>query len=58
MAEALHETQRASSKKGSLPLSKETLLKIHDLMVKSRALEERLIKIYKTGDNEIVEAKS
>ncbi len=31
-------------------LSKELLLKIHDLMVKSRALEERLIKIYKAGD--------
>jgi 2-oxoisovalerate dehydrogenase E1 component alpha subunit len=31
-------------------LSKELLLKIHDLMVKSRVLEERLIKIYKAGD--------
>ncbi len=31
-------------------LSKEFLLKMHDLMVKSRVLEERLIKIYKAGD--------
>lgn len=31
-------------------LPKELLLKMHDLMVKSRALEERLIKIYKTGE--------
>lgn len=31
-------------------LSKDTLLQIHDLMVKSRVLEERLIKIYKAGD--------
>src|SRR5882724_4213363 len=32
------------------PLGKELLLKMHDLMVKSRVLEERLIKIYKMGD--------
>ena len=31
-------------------LSKDLLLKMHDLMVKSRVLEERLIKIYKAGD--------
>ena len=31
-------------------LSKEILLQIHDLMVKSRVLEERIIKIYKAGD--------
>lgn len=31
-------------------LSQELLLQIHDLMVKSRVLEERLIKIYKAGD--------
>lgn len=31
-------------------LSKELLLQMHDLMVKSRVLEERLIKIYKAGD--------
>jgi 2-oxoisovalerate dehydrogenase E1 component alpha subunit len=34
----------------SLPLPKELLLKMHDLMVKSRVLEERLIKIYKSGE--------
>ncbi|MCB0355583.1 MAG: thiamine pyrophosphate-dependent dehydrogenase E1 component subunit alpha [Bdellovibrionales bacterium] len=31
-------------------LSKKKLLKIHDLMLKSRVLEERLIKIYKAGE--------
>ncbi|MEN0058399.1 MAG: thiamine pyrophosphate-dependent dehydrogenase E1 component subunit alpha [Bdellovibrio sp.] len=31
-------------------LSEELLLKMHDLMVKSRVLEERLIKIYKAGE--------
>lgn len=33
-----------------LGLSNELLLKMHRMMVKSRALEERLIKIYKTGE--------
>jgi 2-oxoisovalerate dehydrogenase E1 component alpha subunit len=32
------------------PKSKIPLLKIHDLMVKARVLEERLIKIYKSGE--------
>jgi 2-oxoisovalerate dehydrogenase E1 component alpha subunit len=31
-------------------LEKEKVLQIHELMVKSRVLEERLIKIYKAGD--------
>ncbi len=31
-------------------LDKALLLRLHDLMVKSRVLEERLIKIYRTGD--------
>jgi 2-oxoisovalerate dehydrogenase E1 component alpha subunit len=31
-------------------LSKDILLRIHDLMVKSRVLEERVIKIYKAGE--------
>lgn len=35
--------------KSSLP--RELQLKFHDLMVKSRVLEERLIKVYKTGDS-------
>ncbi len=34
----------------ALPLSKDLLLKMHRLMLKSRALEERLIKIYKSGE--------
>jgi len=32
-------------------LSKELVLQMHDLMVKSRVLEERLIKIYKVGES-------
>jgi 2-oxoisovalerate dehydrogenase E1 component alpha subunit len=42
----------ASGKKdnfGGLP--KDLILKIHELMVKSRVLEERLIKIYKAGES-------
>jgi 2-oxoisovalerate dehydrogenase E1 component alpha subunit len=55
---------KAKKKKASLPgvgakksmgnskldLPKDLLLKIHRLMVKSRVLEDRLIKIYKAGD--------
>lgn len=37
-------------KAAALPLPKELLLKMHALMVKSRVLEERLIKIYKAGE--------
>jgi len=33
----------------TLELPKELLINIHRLMVKSRVLEERLIKIYKAG---------
>lgn len=32
-------------------LEKSELLKIHDLMLKARVLEERLVKIYKAGDS-------
>lgn len=32
-----------------LPLSRELLVRIHELMVKARALEERLIQMYKQG---------
>ncbi|UXR65263.1 thiamine pyrophosphate-dependent dehydrogenase E1 component subunit alpha [Bdellovibrio bacteriovorus] len=48
-----------TSKKAAVPakkkqsfggLSEEILLRMHDLMVKSRVLEERLIKIYKAGE--------
>lgn len=34
----------------NLPLSKDLLLAMHNLMVKSRVLEERLIRIYKSGE--------
>lgn len=34
----------------ALPLPKDLLIHIHSLMVKSRVLEERLIKIYKAGE--------
>lgn len=39
-----------NAKKGKPELPENLLLKMHDLMVKSRVLEERLIKIYKAGD--------
>lgn len=39
-----------SAKKVKFYLPKEQLLYMHDLMVKSRVLEERLIKIYKMGE--------
>lgn len=42
-------TKPTKSKK-SLPLPKDLLLQMHSLMVKSRVLEERLIKIYKAGE--------
>lgn len=43
--------QQSSKQKGvKLPLPKELLLRMHDSMVKSRVIEERLIKIYKMGD--------
>jgi 2-oxoisovalerate dehydrogenase E1 component alpha subunit len=41
---------KASKSKKSLALPKNILLQMHSLMVKSRVLEERLIKIYKAGD--------
>lgn len=41
---------KKSAKKKSLPLSKDLLLHMHSLMVKSRVLEERLIRIYKAGE--------
>ncbi len=48
--------KKTSNKKNKTPspkflLDKNLLLQIHDLMVKSRALEERLIKIYKVGES-------
>jgi len=43
-------TKAKSSSKKSLALPKELLLQMHSLMVKSRVLEERLIKIYKAGE--------
>ncbi len=45
--------QKKASKSNSDPfggLKKDLLLKMHDFMIKSRVLEERLIKIYKAGD--------
>ncbi len=39
------------SNKNFSGLSKDLLLKMHDLMVKSRVLEERLIKIYRAGES-------
>lgn len=49
---AKKKTVKKSVKAGAktLPLPKELCLKMLDLMIKSRVLEERLIKIYKAGD--------
>lgn len=41
---------KASAKDSFGGLSEDLLLRMHDLMVKSRVLEERLIKIYKAGE--------
>lgn len=41
----------AKAPKKGLPLPEEHLLKMLDLMIKSRVLEERLIKIYKAGES-------
>lgn len=46
----IHRDKKASGKRPKLPLASDLLLRMHELMVKSRALEERLIKIYKAGD--------
>lgn len=44
-------TKKVATKKNNFGgLSEEILLRMHDLMVKSRVLEERLIKIYKAGE--------
>jgi 2-oxoisovalerate dehydrogenase E1 component alpha subunit len=47
--------QKVPAKKGTSQLlfkllEKDLLVRIHDLMLRSRVLEERLIKIYRTGD--------
>ncbi len=44
-------TKKNSKTRQSLPLSKDLLLQLHRFMVKSRVLEERLIKIYKSGES-------
>jgi 2-oxoisovalerate dehydrogenase E1 component alpha subunit len=42
-------TEPEGSKGSSLPLDKALLVQVHELMVKSRVLEERLIQMYKQG---------
>lgn len=44
-------TTTATSKKAKLPLPTELCLNMLDLMIKARVLEERLIKIYKSGES-------
>lgn len=47
-----HMTTKKSSKKSDFGgLAPELLLKMHNFMVKSRVLEERLIKIYRAGES-------
>src|SRR5271170_8070788 len=43
--------KKAVKPKKQLALPKELLLRMHSLMLKSRVLEERLIKIYKVGES-------
>ena len=47
---AVSVTARGQKKSRRLLLPKQLLIQMHDLMVKSRVLEERLIKIYKLGE--------
>src|SRR5262249_10992979 len=52
MKEAAQPIRRAQSPKPSeaaLPLAQELLIRIHDLMVESRVLEERMIQMYRQG---------
>lgn len=48
---AVKASKKVATKKDNFGgLSEDILLRMHDLMVKSRVLEERLIKIYKAGE--------
>jgi 2-oxoisovalerate dehydrogenase E1 component alpha subunit len=50
-AKSATSSKKATTKKSDFGgLSEEILLSMHDLMVKSRVLEERVIKIYKAGE--------
>ena len=50
-AKSAKPTKKSTTKKHDFGgLSEDLLLRMHDLMVKSRVLEERLIKIYKAGE--------
>lgn len=48
--ERVQSSSSQSKVSSELPLSNKLLKQLYDLMVKSRVIEERLIKIYKTGD--------
>lgn len=50
MAKKKNKNKKSTPVSKQLPLPKNKLLEIYDLMVKSRVLEDRLIKIYKAGD--------
>ena len=49
-AAKMSKAKKPAKAKKPLPLAKELLLQMHSHMVKSRVLEERLIKIYKAGE--------
>ena len=50
MNEAVHKVRTPMEvNPGPLPLDRDLLVRMHDLMVKSRALEERLIQMYRQG---------
>ncbi|MBX7231531.1 MAG: thiamine pyrophosphate-dependent dehydrogenase E1 component subunit alpha [Bdellovibrionales bacterium] len=48
--QVLHKKNKTRPQEKSLPLPKELLRSIYSLMLKTRILEERLIKIYKAGE--------
>jgi 2-oxoisovalerate dehydrogenase E1 component alpha subunit len=48
--QGLKEVENENSQRSSMKLHPQLLVKIHDLMVKARCVEERLIKMYKQND--------
>ncbi|MBY0315579.1 MAG: thiamine pyrophosphate-dependent dehydrogenase E1 component subunit alpha [Bdellovibrionales bacterium] len=49
-AKSSKKSAKTASSKSSLSLPKDLMLRIYDLMVRSRILEERMIQVYRRGD--------
>src|SRR5262249_59941852 len=49
MAHPLNRPQLVKREQAALPLDRALLIQIHELMVEARALEERLIRMYRQG---------